>query len=492
MAETFLQLCPPSHTFSLFLCASLSLTPFSLTPPAILSEPAKRELRCCAAAAVPLFVCHLPLSFLFLEANNKKKKRRKGVAPSLLSVCFPAVMNHKEEFEVVTAPDGTSTLSITLACATVKEHYQRTTTTHSSVASDPAEVCSTGLRVYEGAQVLAAFLCRYGAGLLPPTPEMAAPPTLTRPTSSAVSVVELGCGCGLVSFTLDALLRGCASPPPSPVSLIFTDASADCLRLVRGSGELAGRVVQDLDGFSAAAVAEGESNSAPAVTLSTLRLAWSDAGVSALRGHLPPREGGAAAQLVLGSDLMYYRVDVNALVQTAKQLLSPPSPLTEASDGLVVFAHFMRIADGQRTLASVAREQQRMHIACLALTAFLDEATVRFRGWSGIEVVLLCPAALKPIARSSHNDDADSMQTDVDVIRALLEARAVAWEDAAVGLPSCASYCHTAATQARALSALLQPYPTSAVAGSRCSGVCGDAAEAAELVDEDALLQLLL
>ncbi|KPA86927.1 hypothetical protein ABB37_00958 [Leptomonas pyrrhocoris] len=430
-------------------------------------------------------------------------------------------MEYKEDFEVVTAADGTSALSVTLACATVREHYDRTTTAHSSVASDPAEVCSTGLRVYEGAQVLAAFMYRYGVALLPPV--LGEEAVTTSPESGGTSgarnvcpppsafVVELGCGCGLVGFTLDAALhtRMAAaaqehasapmrdSSPSASVSLIFTDASEDCLALVRRSGRLAGRPVRDLDATPSDAPQQRHDFASPTdVRLSTLRLTWSDEGVKAFQKKLPASTG-APVQLVLGSDLMYYRVDVDALVYTAKSLLLLPAACrlpslaqaTDASSGFVVFAHFMRIPDGQRTLATVARERHGMAIAAIPLSAFVDTSTVRFRSWSGVELVLLglhSPNAVAAPSGGSGSGNstagrAAAAAEDLNYLKALLEARGTAWE----------RRCATASRQARALAATLQPYPSSVQATSSVNGVGGDAA-AADAVEEAAFLHLLL
>jgi hypothetical protein len=430
--------------------------------------------------------------------NNGERKR--GMATSSTQQSCSPSMAYKEDFEVVTAPDGTSALSITLACATVQEHYNRTTTAHSTVASDPAEVCSTGLRVYEGAQVLAAFMCRYGVGLVVPPP--ASSPLFTA--SPAVSVVELGCGCGLVGFTLDAALcaaeKGAASPSPA-VSVVFTDASADCLALVRESGKLAGRHVRDLNTTGAYEEDLTRSVGSAVVQLSTFRLAWSDAGVQALQQRLSAGAAHSmataalapAVQLVVGSDLLYYRVDINALVSTAKTLLRPlshsPAQIA-APPGFVVFAHFMRIPDGRRKLAAVAREHH-MSIASVTLTAFLSKEAIQFRGWGGIELVLLVPRPTGNNVRA-HGDSGGIELEDVQYITTLLEARAAAWEGA---LPSatqvCAHHSVVAAQQAHSLAAAVRPYPSTALALSESSVAAGDVPPA-EATEEDALLHLLL
>lgn len=421
--------------------------------------------------------------------------------PRLASPLFTPVlaeaMEHREDFEVVTTPDGASTLPIRLACATVTEHYQRTTTAHSSVASDPAEVCSTGLRVYEGAQVLAAFVFQLGVALLPPS----------QPTS----VVELGCGCGLVSFTLDHVLRSAATadagsaPTPSryaaPTTIVFTDASADCLALVRRSGALAQRTVLELTG-TADDVSDAGLVQSSSVELRTFRLAWSDEGVDALLRHLPPRRpsscraSSAAVQLVLGSDLLYYRVDVNGLLQAARRLLSRRPGVDGAASGdaeadsFIIFAHFMRIPDGHRKLAAIARDQQRLHISAVPLTAFLSHELVSFRGWNGIELVVMSPRSADGVAGVvAHESESAAAAADVEQLRSRLHARAAAFQHACGRASPAAS---AAASQARRLASLLEPYPLCAAPSLRHGEGGGGGATASEQPELEAFMNLLL
>lgn len=107
---------------------------------------------------------------------------------------------HTERFEVLTSSTGACSIPIWLACATVQEHYTRTTvekdclTTYASVSrtssfnygkprdhSSPDVVrekaCATGLRVYEGAHILASFVVQCGHILLRPQPGMSVPPS---------------------------------------------------------------------------------------------------------------------------------------------------------------------------------------------------------------------------------------------------------------------------------------------------------------------------
>ncbi|KAK7194419.1 hypothetical protein NESM_000358300 [Novymonas esmeraldas] len=394
---------------------------------------------------------------------------------------MPVSVEHQEDFDVVTSPDGTSSVAVHLACATATEHYRRTTTAYSTVATDPADVCSTGLRVYEGAQVLAAFVYRFAAALVPP--------------QQSCAVVELGCGCGLVSFTLDHVLRTAhasasrAAPttPTTTTAIICTDASEDCLTLVHRSGALMGRSVSHIGG-AVEPTPVADAAAVPVTALGTFRLAWSDDGVDGLLRQLACRltDGGATAvPLVLGSDLMYYRVDVNALLRTARRLLLASSS-TPAAGGLIVFAHFMRIPDGERTLAAIAREQQQLAIAAVPLTAFLSAETVAFRGWGGLQLVLLCPQHL--CAPVEHGDDSVAT-ADVVRLQRMLHTRADAM-DRGAGTEATATTTTTAAAAAQAaryLAAALTLFPSPAARPGH-SNAAGEVAEQ----EAEALMHALL
>lgn len=396
--------------------------------------------------------------------------------------------HHSELFEVITSPSGGSQLAFHIACATPKEHYARTTQKHDAgTSSTPAGAaansaglhsstataeppCATGLRVYEGAQVLAAFLVRFGRALLPCTTEGCKGETSTLPclsltaqhTAAAEStsphseiaragsaspprtrcVVELGCGCALVGFTASCVYG-------AETVIVMTDASTDCLDLVRATGGASGLSVMDGTAFSredrshpvdaevagvepsAGSLCKGNKTSSyqPAPHTfrrklpprMTLPLAWSPQGVQQLLCCVsgPTDAASRGVDLVLGSDLMYYRVDTQELLRTARQLLQGASSGTSVGGGdrrdcvaascatsntnttaaegeveetqrssFIVFSHFMRIPDGRRKLAAEAR-QLGMGVVHVPLTSFLNASVVQSRGWGGMEVVLL-------------------------------------------------------------------------------------------------------
>lgn len=318
------------------------------------------------------------------------------------------MISHAETFEVITCPTGCSAFAVHLACATVGEHYARTTA--AGAADD--EVCATGLRVYEGAQVLAAFLSQYaGALVCPPERHDNAVTVREKATPSPPgAVVELGCGCGLAGFTASHVLPTHA--------VVFTDASTDCLRLVRQSGESSGMPVA-LKGEGAEAATSEEHF----IARCTFPLAWSVAGVDALRACVLPAKGGAV-DLVLGSDILYYRVDLSALLTTAKMLLlggsSSETQRALCRLPLAVLSHYMRIVDGHRKLANAARAMGLAVARVPLYTTFTDDV-VRSRGWGGLEIVVLCEddAALRSVGVEGDLRDG----ADAAYVARLLEER---------------------------------------------------------------------
>ncbi|KEG09535.1 hypothetical protein DQ04_05061000 [Trypanosoma grayi] len=290
---------------------------------------------------------------------------------------------HYETFEVVTEENGASSLKFDLACATAIDHYTRCTKLGEKQLNTSNSVCSTGLRVYEGAQVLAAFLSKFGASLVSSLSEDC---SFEKPKYWAL---ELGCGCGLVGFTTATLFP--------QLSVAFTDASVDCLNLINASAKKLGLSLLKSDGTDPAEIPEGTDGR----LLLSYPLEWCEQGTTRLASLLRRLSGhrgrmmNGAVRMVLGSDLLYYRVDIRALLGTCKSLLNPYDSGEDKEDDhafsvprFVVLAHFMRIPDGDRKLQMAAYELG-FGIVRVPLEAFVTAEVVRRRGWNGISVVLL-------------------------------------------------------------------------------------------------------
>eukprot|EP00796_Vickermania_ingenoplastis_P000345 gene345-196_t len=285
---------------------------------------------------------------------------------------------HRELFEVLSSPDGTQLITFPLECATVADHYKKTTGKNEK----SAETCSTGLRVYEGAQVLASFLAQYGFALLGPR-SLPNSGMCARP-----SVVELGCGCGLAGFSAIRALQH------HEARVVFTDASTKCLELVRASASAQGVTVLS---HHCTESKESKMNCAGL----TFPLVWSDTGVESIKKMMEciDAPAGPLVKLILGSDIMYYRVDVDQLLWTINELLCISSSDYPECTSVAVLCHFMRIQDGRVRLVEAARSNN-LCIAKVSLSAFLDSLVQIQRGWADLEVALLVP-------RGKETPDAD-------------------------------------------------------------------------------------
>ncbi|EKF38835.1 hypothetical protein MOQ_000951 [Trypanosoma cruzi marinkellei] len=291
---------------------------------------------------------------------------------------------HYEDFEVITAENGASSLSFELACATAMDHYTRCTAPNEKQATDKyMSPCSTGLRVYEGARVLAAFVARFGKVLLPYTFEYDA---CRYPGSW---VVELGCGCGLVGFTVAALFP--------ELSVAFTDASVQCLNLIGASAERNGLTLIPINAKDFSGAFENNNHR----VLVAYPLEWCEDDtvrlISVIRSFSksPNQVKTGDIRMVLGSDLLYYRVDIKALLTTCKCLLQSSEGTafedqcnTSLAPRLAILAHFMRIPDGDAKLQVTAYELG-FGIVRVPLEAFVDADIIKKCGWNGISVVLL-------------------------------------------------------------------------------------------------------
>lgn len=188
--------------------------------------------------------------------------------------------------------------------------------------------------------------------------------------------MELGCGCGLAGFTAARVYAGAAPP----VRVVFTDASKHCLSLVRQSAAAMGLAVTDAIA-PATGTSGGEKNGCV-----TQPLLWGAAGARELSAAL-----GGGASLVLGSDLVYYRVDLDELLGCCSSLLGGDDEKDGGRGGGLRFAvltHFVRVPGGRRLLLRAA---QRLSLGAVRvpLASFLPPAVVAERCWQRMEAVLL-------------------------------------------------------------------------------------------------------
>lgn len=301
----------------------------------------------------------------------------------------------KEVFDIITSPRGSSYFSIPLSCVSVKLHYRQTT----GATGRNSEKCSTGLRVYEGAEVLSAFVFQYLTVLLGSLPPASG-------FEQAV-VIELGCGCGLAGFCA----AQCIKKSGESLKVVFTDASSDCLALVRSSGVLQSLNILSLSEASPSGSDVSSRKLEAPVHGFTFPLFWGNEEMKrdlhcrlnnffAFTGVPESKADGRyriQVPLILCSDIMYYRSDIQSLLSTISSLLTGFSAEVDknghdaeekSNSSFAVLSHFMRIPNGREQLLNACQVFD-LGIVKVNLSACLDFQVVSSRGWGGLEVVLL-------------------------------------------------------------------------------------------------------
>lgn len=279
-------------------------------------------------------------------------------------------MEHHEVFDILCSSSGSCSQKISLVCATVGLHYTKTT----GDAERTSQECATGLRVYEGAQMLSSLLMQYIDALLGPRRDDVIP-----------WAIELGCGCGLAGFSALRAMK----EKGKKLHLLFTDASRECLEMVCRSGDFQGLQIQPCD---SASPREGSVGS-------VFPLRWSSTGFDACAQFMsrttysPP-----SVKLLFGSDILYYRVDVEELVCTIRRLFE-----LSAEPIFCILCHFMRIPNGRFKLKEASRKAG-VGIVELRTSCFIDPSVMSSRGWGGVEVVLLFPRDIQEQNGNDHQD----------------------------------------------------------------------------------------
>jgi hypothetical protein len=368
----------------------------------------------------------------------------------------------------------TTPLSHLSKCTTTK-HHPATTTAVSTVDDDPAHqprpaaaaaaassstidsaaeesaaTCSTGLRVYDGAMVLAEFFASKLFAQSRLYQHLRCPSTATVTTTNSCSgennindrprrfvALELGCGCGLAGLTLWHVLNQEEVPvstnPSSRVSdltVVLTDASKPCLEFVQKNyeallaktrattsdltKEVAHLDIRVLDWEqSDQFFSDSDKNdvgkfwAAPSSSLVT----------PPLPSSLPSRHFGGA-DVVFGSDLVYFNASPFTLFtvaermmrfdndddsssrhgdnKTAEQLpsslmmLPPPPPATHHRfPPVLLLCHHCRIPNGIFTLTRAATDAG-LALFSLPLTSFLPDVEILPRCRGGMQFLIAC------------------------------------------------------------------------------------------------------
>lgn len=211
--------------------------------------------------------------------------------------------------------------------------------------------CFTGVRVYDGAKILAAFLLTNTKikKFLSSTTEQ-----------QHFNVLELGCGCGLGGCAaLEAFLSSSSSSSSNNnntqnFSITFTDMQPHCLEL---SQQNAIRVLQ-----------QHETTQKTKLTFEQLR--WCPEGVESFLKNSASSSQSILSKfnLILAAELIYFRVDLHALVATIKDLLLP------SEDSICLLCGINRLPNGRVLLPQIiTNESNNMHYRIINMRPCLSE-----------------------------------------------------------------------------------------------------------------------
>mmetsp|Transcript_3285 Transcript_3285/g.3616 ORF Transcript_3285/g.3616 Transcript_3285/m.3616 type:complete len:317 (+) Transcript_3285:34-984(+) len=246
---------------------------------------------------------------------------------------------------------GCEPLELTL-CTTQPDIHNKKCSTAEVGFGTEERACRTGLRVYEGARLLAEF---FRSSIWRNTSLFRILTTVEFPASA----IELGCGCGLAGLTF-AVTHQISS-------VCLTDASDACVDLVR----------QSIARMKATSPEGGPLLDTSRDVTSEV-LWWSKDNVAALLR----RRDVKGFDVVMGSDLLYFMVDPVLLLQTCADLAG--------SDGWIFLSHFMRLPRGQDKLREAAA-LVGLHIASVPLSCIFKGGmkAICDLGWGSLELIVL-------------------------------------------------------------------------------------------------------
>ena len=246
--------------------------------------------------------------------------------------------------------------------------------------------CWTGLQVYGGAEVLSRLFLRR--------------PQLLR----GRAVMELGCGIGLTAIAaLHAMEEGGGKGEEGSAGgcLVVTDGEEDAVALARLN--LARRMGTEEEAVRWSGPAPPASLSSPSLPrVSCVRAEWSEGGAAALSSFLRSSSLPGSFPLIYGSDLLYARISLSALLSFAVAFLSSSST-TGGCAGQLLLCHTPRLPDTHRRLRREA-EALGLAMAHLPLSCFLTAAEVRERGWANIDLSVLHRAEDWQAVQATYTD----------------------------------------------------------------------------------------
>ena len=211
----------------------------------------------------------------------------------MICMIVAAKMQKEEEhFETFCLGHDATAIQLKVYCVSRPKHNALCSSQNESFGT----TCNTGLRVYDGSTVLAEFLNR----------------PLSRALLRDLTVLELGCGCGLAGIVAARSAR----------RVVFSDSQPACLSMVA-------RSVKDNLGL--------EVNAAK---VATQLFSWDD------RDAGPALAAHQRYDCIVAAELAYFFVDFDALTSAIATLLTP--------EGCAFLCHVNRVPDGNSKLARAA------------------------------------------------------------------------------------------------------------------------------------------
>lgn len=243
--------------------------------------------------------------------------------------------------------------------------------------------CNTGLRVYAGADVLCYFLLfcqtqsielQRAASSSSPSPSCEAVHLSAIFDLSSARTVELGCGCGLSSLLTSYFAT----------DVTLTDREESSLQLARANIDMLPPVVTDRCKFS------------------VVNCDWSISSLTQMIQSVEQRRSANSASsssssfpfdFIIGTELLYFRVDLPELMNALKFLLSPrrkgsstdassssssseatsssSNPSDHEEEPVALLAHVNRLVNGDKQLLEAAANSG-LTLGFVSLEDFMD------------------------------------------------------------------------------------------------------------------------
>jgi hypothetical protein len=194
--------------------------------------------------------------------------------------------------------------------------------------------CFTGVRVYDGSKILAAFVLSNRSIQ-----------NYLSSCSISQKIVELGCGCGLSGVAASEVIlteqekNNDQENSNRTIKITFTDMQPSCLEIAEKNIER---------------VRQNHSEHSFILKTKFQLLRWSKEGVEEFI-EKDNDDDDEEISLILGAELIYFRVDLRALLSTIKSLLEFGK--AKNKNGICLLCHVNRLVGGRQELPKLLRHE---------------------------------------------------------------------------------------------------------------------------------------